>query len=199
MAGRQAAYPARAPAQTPAAPARRATAATLSQQQPVPAAESSATKPTVQPAAPATQAAVPPAPPPALSQLKRAYLSAYAKDFTVAIDEGETKRALPLEAQRTEGGFGLAESRTAAPEDGYYMLMWELGVGDARGGATLQLGINDCASQLTYALHPGYDAGQQVTWLSQGDKVGLFLQNECEQSKAEVQCTSAQFTVIRLG
>jgi len=185
MAGRQVTSPAArfpAQAQTPATPPRQATAAALSQQQPIPAAQET-----------------PAPPPPAPSQLKRAYLSAYAKDFTVAIDEKETKRPLPLEAQRTEGGFGLAEGRTAAPEDGYYMLMWELGVGDARGGATLQLGINDCASQLTYALHPGYDSGQQVTWLSQGDKIGLFLQAECEQSKAEVQCTSAQFTVIRLG
>lgn len=167
-----------------APPVRRSTAAALSQQQPLNSAP---------PPAPT------PPPPPAPAQIKRAYLSAYAKDFTVTVDEGAHKAPLPLEAQRAEGGMAIAEGRMAAPEDGYYMLLWELGVGSADGEATLQLGVNECASQLTYALHPGYDNGQQVTWLSKGDKVGLFLQTECEESKAEVQCTSGQFTVIRLG
>jgi len=185
---------------------RRATAAALSQQQPAaeptckptnePTCEQPASELTLQPV-PAIPA--PPAPPPVAAQMRRAYLSAFAKDFVVAIDVGETKRALPLEAQRSEGGMAIADGRTTAPEDGYYMLLWELGVGEAQGGATLQLGVNECASQLTYALHPGYDNGQQVTWLSKGDKVGLLLQTECEKSKAEVRCTSAQFTVIRLG
>jgi hypothetical protein len=129
--------------------------------------------------------------------MRRAYLSAYAKDFTLQADEGE-KTFLPLEAQRAEGGLELSGGRTTAPEDGYYMLLWELGVGGAQGGATLQLGVNEAASQLTYALHPGYDNGQQVTWLSAGDKAGLCLRAE-DGDKAEVQCTSAQFTVIRLG
>jgi len=168
---------------------RSATAASLSR--PKPAAE-----PTLNPAAPVPAA---PAPPPQIAvQPKRAWLSAYAKDFTLAMDEGECRRALPLEPQRAEGGMGISDGRTTAPEDGYYMLLWELGVGGADGGATLQLGINDAASQLTYALHPGYDNGQQVTWLSRGDRVGLFLQAG-EGEKAEVRCTSAQFTVIRLG
>jgi hypothetical protein len=130
---------------------------------------------------------------------KRAWLSAYAKDFTVTVNEGELKAPLPLEPQRAEGGMGISDGRTAAPEDGYYMLLWELGVGGAQGGATLQLGINDAASQLTYALHPGYDNGQQVTWLNKGDRVGLFLQAEDKDGKAEAQCTSAQLTVIGLG
>ena len=184
---RQGVPPARLPAQTQAAPVRRASAAAMAQQQP-------ATEPVPAPAPPA-----PPPPPPVPLQPTRAWLSAYAKDFTVAIDVGEHKAPLPLEPQRAEGGMAVTEGRTAAPEDGYYMLLWELGVGSAQGGATLQLGVNECASQLTYALHPGYDNGQQVTWLSKDDKVGLFLQNECEKNKAEVQCTSAQFTVIRLG
>ena len=179
-AGRQGVPPARAAAQAPAPPARRSSAAALSQQQP------------------ARPAAAPPVPPPP-AQLNRAYLSAYAKDFTMAVDEGEHKAPLPLEAQRAEGGMAVADGRTTAPEDGYYMLLWELGVGSADGEATLQLGVNEAASQLTYALHPGYDNGQQVTWLSKGDKVGLFLQTEDENSRAEVRCTSGQFTVIRLG
>ena len=190
---RQGVPPARIPTQNqarpPAAPARSATAASLSQ--PKPAAE-----PTLKPAAPA--APVPAPAPPIAAQPERAWLSAYAKDFTVAIGEGECRRALPLEPQRAEGGMGVHDGRTSAPEDGYYMLLWELGVGGADGGATLQLGINDAASQLTYALHPGYDNGQQVTWLSRGDRIGLFLQAE-DDEKAQVQCTSAQFTVIRLG
>jgi len=180
VAGRQGVPPARTQTQNQAAPVRRASAAALSQPQPI-----------------ALAAPAPPPPPPA--QPKRAWLSAYAKDFTLTIAEGEHKAPLPLEAQRAEGGMAVSEGRTTAPEDGYYMLLWELGVGGAQGGATLHLGINDCASQLTYALHPGYDSGQQVTWLSAGDKIGLFLQSECQDAKAEVQCTSAQFTVIRLG
>ena len=170
--------------QAPAPPARRSTAAALSQQQP---------------ANPVAAPPIPSPPPPPPAQLKRAYLSTYAKDFTLTVDEGEHKAPLPLEAQRAEGGMAIADGRTAAPEDGYYMLLWELGVGSADGEATLQLGVNECASQLTYALHPGYDSGQQVTWLSKGDRVGLFLQAEDENSKAEAQCTSGQFTVIRLG
>ena len=166
----------------------RASAAALSQHRPAPAMN-----PAAQPAA----RPAPPPPPPA--QPKRAWLSAYAKDFTVAIDEGGQKAPLPVEAQRAEGGMVIADGITTAPEDGYYMLLWELGVGGAQGEATLQLGINEAASQLTYALHPGYDSGQQVTWLSAGDRVGLFIQSEDAEARAEAQCTSAQFTVIRLG
>ena len=179
VAGRQGVPPARTQTQArpPAAPARSATAASLSQPKP---------------AAPAA------APPHVPAQPKRAWLSAYAKDFTVTVDQGEHMRALPLEPQRAEGGMGVSDGRTAAPEDGYYMLLWELGVDGAQGEATLQLGINEAASQLTYALHPGYDNGQQVTWLGRGDKVGLLLRAG-DGEKAEVRCTSAQFTVIRLG
>jgi len=137
----------------------------------------------------------PPAPPPAL--FKRAWLSAYAKDFHVTAESGR-KEALPLEAQRAEGGMALRGGCTAVPEDGYYMILWELGVAGAHGEATLQLGINEAASQLTYALHPGYDSGQQVTWLNAGDKLGLFAQAG-DDDKAEIDCGSALLTVIRLG
>jgi len=179
---------------------RKATAAALAQQKPAAAPAAMPKMPPAIPAAakastaiPAEQAHMPPA-----ARMKRAYLSAYAENFTLAAEEG-AKLFLPVEAQRADGGMAMAEGILAVPEDGYHMLLWELGVGGAQGAATLQLGINEAASQLTYALHPGYDSGQQVTWLSAGDKVGLFLQNECGESKAEVQCTSAQFTVIRLG
>jgi len=138
------------------------------------------------------------APPPQPAQLERGYLSAYAKDFHAAVEGGKME-PLPLEEQRAGGGMRLDGGVVAAPEDGYYMVLWELGVADAQGEATLQMGVNDAASQLTYALHPGYDSGQQVTWLSRGDRAGLFLKTEDDGEKAEVQCTSAQFTVIRLG
>jgi len=154
-----------------------------------------AAKPATLPPPPQTRPAPPPAPqppPPA-----RAWLSAFAKDFTVAAESG--KRApLPLETQRAHGGMAPEPGGAAIPEDGYHMVLWELGVaGVSDGEATLQLGINDAASQLTYALRPGYDSGQQVTWLSKGDKLALFAQTE--DPKAEVNCSSAQFTVIRLG
>jgi len=142
--------------------------------------------------------AVPEPPPSPPAQRGRAYLSAYAEGFTVTVDEGGQKVLLPLAAQRA-AGMAISEGRAAAPEDGYYMLLWELGVGGAEGKATMHLGVNEAASQLTYPLRPGYDSGQQVTWLSAGDEVGLFLQAEDENAEAEVQCTSAQFTVIRLG
>jgi len=186
----------RAPAQAP--PASRASAASLARPNPaakptlIPAAE-----PKPEPAPPKlqpTQAKPLPSPPPA--QPARAWLSAYAKDFTVAAESGG-KEPLPLEPQRSDGGLALGPGGVTVPADGYYMLLWELGVAGASGGATLQLGINDAASQLTYALQPGYDSGQQVTWLSKGDKLALYAQADSE--KAEINCSSAQFTVIRLG
>ncbi|MCL2495474.1 MAG: hypothetical protein FWE98_07465 [Oscillospiraceae bacterium] len=182
------AMPAAAPKVSTAGPAA-AAAASAAAAKAIPAAAK------IAPAAPAVPAEQVPAFPAAL---KRAHFSAYAENFTLAVEEG-AKLFLPVEARRAEGGLGVAEGVVTAPEDGYYMLLWELGVGGAQGAATLQLGINEAASQLTYALHPGYDSGQQVTWLSAGDKVGLFIQAEDDEAKAEVQCTSAQFTVIRLG
>jgi len=182
----------------PQAPAvQRASAAALSQPKP---ATASTLKPAAQikPAAqPMPKLQPPPPPPPPPAQPKRAYLSAWAKEFTVTAESG--KRApLPLETQRAQGGMALGHAGVTVQEDGYYMLLWELGVAGTNGGeATLQLGINDAASQLTYALHPGYDSGQQITWLSAGDTLGLFAQTADE--KAEVNCGSAQFTVIRLG
>lgn len=152
-----------------------------------------------QAAAPVPAAPAPPAPTlsaPAAAQLKRGYLSAYAKDFHTVAACG-TKTPLPLEQQRADGGLCLRGGLAVLPEDGYYMLLWELGVAGVNGEATLQLGINDAASQLTYALCPGYDSGQQISWLSAGDKVGLFAQ--AGEAQAELQCGSAQLTVIRLG
>jgi len=175
--------------QAPAA--QKASAAALSQPKPVAElAPKPMTEPAMKPTAPP-----PPPPPPAPAGRERSWLSAYAKDFRVAA-EGTEKAPLPLERQRADG-LALDDGVVTVPEDGYYMVLWELGVAGANGEATLQLGINDAASQLTYALHPGYDSGQQVTWLSKGDKVGLFAR--AEGGKAEVNCSSAQFTVIRLG
>ena len=187
----------RTPAQAPAAS--RASASALSRPQPPvqPAAQPAPNpppQPTMQPSARTT--VQPPSAPVPPVQTGRAHLSAYAKDFHVAAEEGK-KQPLPLEAQRSEGGMGIDGGITTLPEDGYHMVLWEMGVAGAQGEATLQLGINDAASQLTYALHPGYDSGQQVTWLNKGDKLGLFVQ--AGDGKAEIDCGSAQFTVIRLG
>ena len=183
----------RAPAQAPVAS--RASASALSRPQPpVQPAAQPAPNPQPQPAAqPTVQPPSMPVPP---VQTGRAHLSAYAKDFRVTAEAGQ-KQALPLEAQRSEGGMGIDGGIAAVPEDGYHMVLWELGVAGAQGEATLQLGINDATSQLTYALRPGYDSGQQVTWLNKDDKLGLFVQ--AGDGEAEIDCGSAQFTVIRLG
>ena len=168
--GRQGASPQRTPARQP-----------IQQQRPV------------QPAPVRQQPAPPPHP-----QIKRAYISAFAKGFSISAGAGE-RAVLPLEAQRSDGGMILAGGTASVPEDGYYMALWELGVTGAEGAAALHLGINEAASQLTYTLHPGYDSGQQVTWLNAGDRVSLLLQTQEGVEKAEVQCGSAQLTVIRLG
>jgi len=172
----QAIQPTRAPAQPQ--PVHRASAAALAQ----PAAE-----PQVQPM---------PMPTVPVQTIGRAYLSAYAADFSVAAESGR-QEPLPLGTQRADGGMALEDGAVTIPEDGYYMVLWELGVAGVQGEATLHLGVNGAASQLTCALYPGYDSGQQVTWLGAGDKLGLFMR--AESDTAEIHCGSAQFTVIRLG
>ncbi len=128
--------------------------------------------------------------------LRRAYISAYAKDFTLIANRGE-KLVLPLDEQRTEGGMSISGGTVDVRDDGYYMVLWELGVQGVLGEAALYMGVNGAASQLTYALRPDYDSGQQITWLSAGDKLSLLLQTE--EDNARIHCGSAQLTVIRLG
>jgi hypothetical protein len=137
---------------------------------------------------PAAQAQ-PPAPQPA-----QVYISAYARDFSPAPAQAGESAAFPLAQQRASGGFSLREGVATVPSDGYYMLLWELGVDEAQGGAQLHLGINGNSAQLTHGLQPGHDSAQQVTWLSKGDRVRLFL-----KGGGTVQCGSAMLTIIRLG
>ena len=143
--------------------------------------------------APANRAARPaPAPPPP-AYPAQVYLSAYAKDFTLLPAQGEGA-PLPLEQQRASGGFSLEDGVAAVPAEGYYMLLWELGVDKAQGDAQLHLGLNGGSAQLTHGLQPGYDSAQQVTWLSAGDKVRLFA-----KGSGAFKCASAMLTIIRLG
>ena len=125
----------------------------------------------------------------------RCYLSAYAKDFTVTPSVQGT--ALPLEMQRTEGSYELRQGIVSIPADGYYMLLWETGITAAEGCAGLRIGINDAGMPINTGLRPGYDSGQQVTWLAEGDK--LSIQVTGEAGLPEVQGSSAQLTVLRMG
>jgi len=129
---------------------------------------------------------------------RQVYISAYAKDFTLSLSQGNSKEgedaALPLEQQRVSGGFTLKDGTAAVPADGYYMLLWELGVDEARGEARLHLGINEGSAQLTHGMQPGCDSAQQVTWLSAGDRVKLLA-----KGKGTFKCSGAMLTIVRLG
>jgi len=124
---------------------------------------------------------------------EKVYIFAYAKDFTLSPAEGEGA-ALPLEQQRVSGGFSLREGILTVPADGYYMLLWELGVEEAQGSVQLCLGLNGSSAQLTHGLQPGYDSAQQVTWLGAGDKVRLFA-----KGSGKIVCTRAMLTILQLG
>jgi len=145
----------------------------------------------------ANQAAA--APPPAQSARKpalgRNYLSAYAKDFRLTPTAQGT--VVPLERQRGEGGCAFKHGVATIPEDGFYMLLWELGLICAQGCADLRLGINQMGTVLSHAPKPGYDSGQQVTWLNKGDQIGLQLAGEGEQP--EMHGSDAQLTILRMG
>ena len=170
----------------------RAAAATQPRPQaaPKPAAPPAATAPTA--TSLAAQAARAQAP-------ARAYLSAYVKDFHVA--PTAKGAAIPLEPQRAEGGFAVRRGAAVVPADGYYMILWEVGITQAGSGANLYFGINQSVSQISYTLQPGYDSGQQVTWLSENDRLSLQLrlEGEPEGDVPEVQGSSAQLTVLRMG
>lgn len=153
------------------------------------AGRSAQAKPSAPPAKPAQQAAP-------RDPSGRMYCAAYAKDMPLEAEAGE-KAVLPLEPQRSAGGFAFSGGVAAVPQDCYYMILWELGVAEAEGSATLQLGINDAESQLTYALHEGYDSGQQITWLNAGDKLSLRIR--AAEEAVKLRCSTAQFTIIRMG
>jgi len=124
----------------------------------------------------------------------RAHLSAYARDYALEIQEGPA--AIPLEAQRMEGRFAMADSVAVVPDNGYYMVLWEIGVTEACGRAALHLKINEGAVPLVHCIAPGYESGQQVTWLSAGDKLHLGIE---AAEPARITCGGTQLTIIRLG
>ena len=130
------------------------------------------------------------APPPA-----RSFLSAFAADFKRC--PSEKGAVIPLEQQHGEGGYALKRGVATIPEDGFYMLLWELGVIRAEGVADLRLGINQEGTVLSEDIAPGYDSGQQVTWLCRGDELSLQLVGEGEQPEIHGNC--ARLTVLRMG
>lgn len=124
---------------------------------------------------------------------RRAHLCAYACDYVL-----EHGAAVPLEEQRAEGRLAMREGAAHLPEDGYYMILWEMGVTQCEGQAALHLKINDAAVPLVHRLAPGYESGQQVTWLNAGDKLRLCADAAAEMP-ARITCGSTQLTIIRLG
>jgi len=158
------------PAQRTAAPAARQTA--------MPAENQPA-------AAPAGRASCP----------RRAHLCAYASDYVL-----ENSAVVPLEERRAEGKLAIQEGAAYLPEEGYYMILWEMGVTQAEGQAALHLQINDGAVPLVYQLAPGYESGQQITWLNAGDKLRLCTDAPtAAEEPARITCGSTQLTIIRLG
>ena len=127
--------------------------------------------------------------------LERSFLSAFAANFKCLPSENGT--VIPLEQQQGAGGCTLEHGVVTVPDDGFYMLLWELGVVYAQGGANLQLGINKEGAVLSEAIMPSYDSGQQVTWLCQGDQISLQLAGAGEQPEIHGNC--ARLTVLRMG
>ena len=122
------------------------------------------------------------------------HLSAYVKDCAVAANEGNA--VIPLCAHRAEGRFAMENGVACLPEDGYYMILWEMGTAACAGAAALHLIINEVAVPLMHQLSPGYESGQQITWLNAGDKLSLAIDTA---ESAELTCSGTQLTVIRLG
>jgi len=134
------------------------------------------------------------APPPAPSTTLRSHLRAYADHFTLMPCSGGA--IIPLQRHHSQGRYGCHGGVVTIPDDGYYMLLWELDINHVKSAMQLQLGINDTGSMLCDELKPGYDSGQQVTWLSRSDKLSLqVLGNE----HGELHGKHAQLTIIRLG
>ena len=141
-----------------------------------------------------TAPAKPKAPPEPVQPRTGVHLSAYVKDCTVAASEAHA--VIPLCVHRAEGRFSMAESVACVPQDGYYIILWEMGTAACEGMAALHLIINEAAVPLLHQLNPGYESGQQITWLNAGDKLSLAVDAaEC----AEVTCSGTQLTIIRLG
>jgi len=103
---------------------------------------------------------------------------------------------IPLCVHRAEGRFAMEGGIACVPEDGYYIILWEMGTEACAGAAALHLMINEAAVPLVHQLNPGYESGQQITWLNAGDKLSLAVDTS---EHMELTCSGAQMTIIRLG
>ncbi|MCL2195711.1 MAG: hypothetical protein FWB76_07160 [Oscillospiraceae bacterium] len=137
------------------------------------------------------RAAPSPAPPAAAP---RSHFTAHAEQFAITPCSDGT--ALPLQRHSSQGRYACHGGAVIIPDDGYYMLLWELTIDHVTPSAQLRLGINDSGSVLTNELAPGHDSGQQVTWLNRGDRVSLQALSD---ELGELHGQNAQLTIIRLG
>jgi len=137
---------------------------------------------------------VPPLPLPRPSAAPRSHFAAYADKFVLATCGNGT--VIPLRRHNSQGRYTCRHGVVTVPDDGYYMLLWELSIDRVKPIVQLQLGINDKGSMLCDALKPGHDSGQQVTWLRRGDKVSLQVSGN---EQGELHGKHAQLTIIRLG
>lgn len=124
----------------------------------------------------------------------RSYFSAHAEHFSLTSCSGGT--AIPLQQHHSQGSYACQDSSVVIPNNGYYMLLWELTVDRVKPTTQLRLGINNSGSVLASELVPGHDSGQQVTWLNRGDKLSLQV---LRSEQGELQGKNAQLTIIHLG
>ncbi|MDR2525641.1 MAG: hypothetical protein LBC83_05595 [Oscillospiraceae bacterium] len=137
-------------------------------------------------------------------QLPRAHYAAYADTFELRLPAGEgDTMVIPMEEKRAGGGFRTgcpAGCGAVVPAAGYYLLLWELGIEAVEGAAVLELGVNDRGTVLSESVAPGYDSGQQFSWLEQDDCVTLGCRHaERSGDDLMVHGKTAQLTLIRLG
>ena len=145
-------------------------------------------------AAPQSKAKPKPAPTHHMQAYASVHLSAYVKDCIIAAAEGGA--VVPLCMHRAEGKFVMKDGVARVPEDGYYMILWEAGTAACEGAAALHLRINEADVPVIHQLTPGYESGQQITWLNAGDQLSLVVD---ASEHAELTCSGAQLTIIRLG
>jgi hypothetical protein len=138
----------------------------------------------------------------------RTHFAAYTREYILRLPaEPGATASLPLQQQRTSGGFHTADTNidenpgewaAIIPAEGYYICLWEAGIVSAEGVAALELGVNGGGSILAERLEPGYYSGQQHTWFNQGDRVTLRLR-QGGGMEATIEGGAAQLTLIRLG
>ncbi|MCL2531246.1 MAG: hypothetical protein FWE40_03705 [Oscillospiraceae bacterium] len=141
-----------------------------------------------------TRAAPAPRLPAAPPSTTRSYFSAHAEHYHLTPCSGGA--VIPLQPHHSQGRYACQGGVITIPDDGYYMLLWELTVDRVKPTAQLRLGINNSGSMLVSELTPGHDSGQQVTWLNRGSKVSLQV---LKSEQGELQGKHAQLTIIRLG